>query len=147
MRLPLANVMSGATVSARSALREYANRYRTTTRKYVTSAPMITSGTIATGKRAKPNTMSTDDSECKHRYRTCDACDFRFQVDVEPSTERQRLQLAVVEAAKVELAAYSAPGSFGWTARLYRVQRELRNATRALLAFEADHAPVERTHL
>jgi hypothetical protein len=59
--------------------------------------------------------------------------------EMKRDAEHARLKDAVVEAAKAECAAYSAPGSFGWTANHKQSQIKLRTATRALISFEAEH--------
>ena len=62
-----------------------------------------------------------------------------FTADELRQIERGRLEDAVLDAAKAELQAFDAPGCFGWSQTYMRAKLNLRNATRALVAFEAEH--------
>lgn len=53
------------------------------------------------------------------------------------AAERSRLEREVIEAAKAELAAHRAPGTFGWLSNRHRAQRILRSAVSALIDFES----------
>lgn len=61
----------------------------------------------------------------------------RQVLSVQLDRERERLEKEVLEKAKVELAAYEAPPSFGWIAASASARYQLRKAVADLLAFEA----------
>src|SRR5689334_1297854 len=103
---------------------------------------LISGGTLVSDCHGAIIYLEGEEYRCMQCMRPCKSAGTlseKHERDNAIPKEHQRLQSAVVEAAKVETEAYDAPLTPDWCMAHWRTQKAVWSAVKTLVAFEAEH--------